>query len=190
MKTYQKKKFPKKIIVIVAIAIVLVLIAGALTYVYAFNGSILGWNKAQNTSNNSGNINYGPATTEQQQAGAKTKSGSNSDTPPTPTTVPGSNKKNVQVAITSANPNSPNGPLQIRAQISAVDDTGVCTLTLTSSGKTTVTKTANTQPLASISTCKGFDVPLSELSVGTWSAQIQYSSSTLSGSTSQDIVIK
>ncbi len=189
MKIQTKGKSKKtKTLIIVGFS-VLVLVVAALTYVYALNGSILGWKKAQNTSNG-GNINYGPATSEQQQAGSKTKSGSNSDTPPTPTTVPGSNKKNIQVSITSANPNSPNGPLQIRAQISAVDDTGVCTLTLTSAGKTTVTKTASTQSLASISTCKGFDVPLSELSAGTWSAQIQYSSTTLTGSITQDVVIK
>ena len=54
MKTIQKKKFPKKIIVI--IVVILVIVVGALTYVYAFNGSILGWKKAQNTSNG-GNVN-------------------------------------------------------------------------------------------------------------------------------------
>jgi hypothetical protein len=184
MKTIQKKKFPKKIIA--TAVLILVLVAGALIYVYAFNGNILGWKKAQNTSNG-GNINYGPATSEQQQAGAKTKSGSNSDTTPTPTPIPGSNKKSVQLIITSANING--SMLHIAVQIDAVDSTGLCTLTLTSTGQSTVTKTANTQALASTSTCQGFDVPLSELPSGTWHILVEYSSSALSGSATQDKVI-
>jgi hypothetical protein len=183
MKTIQKKRFPKKTIAITVV--ILVLVAGALTYVYAFNGSILGWKKAQNTANGGSLINYGPATSEQQQAGAKTKSGSNSDTTPTPTPIPGSSKKNVQITITYANQNG--STVQIGTQISAIDDTGICTLTLTSSGKTTVTRTANTQALASTSTCQGFTVPVS---TGTWHILIEYSSSTLTGSASQDIVIQ
>jgi hypothetical protein len=188
MKIKNNKKSTKTKVLITISSAVLALVIFSLTYVYAFNGNLLGWRAS--TSQNKNLIDYGPTTAGQQQTTTKTKSGPNSDTPPTPTPIPGSSKKNVQVSITSANPNSPDGPLQIRAQISTVDDTGVCTLTLTSPGKPTVTMTANTQSLASISTCKGFDVPLSELAAGTWNAQIQYSSSTLSGSVSQDIVIK
>lgn len=166
-----------KMLIIVGCS-VLVLLVAAFTYVYAFNGNILGW-KA---------VNNKPATTEQQQAGSKAKSSSNSDTTPAPTTIPGSDKKNVQLTITSANQNG--SDLQIGVLISAVENTGVCTLTLTSAGETTVTKTANTQALASTSTCQGFDVPVSELSAGTWHILIDYSSSTLIGSASQDKVIK
>jgi len=170
---------------------ILLLIAIPLTYVYAFNGSLFGWKKPtiENTNVDNDSINYGPATPEQQQAGDSVKSGSTTDTPPKPTPIPGSSKKSVEVSITSLNSNSPNGPLQIRAQIGAVDDTGVCTLTLTSPGRSMVTKTASTQSLASISTCNGFDVPLSELSAGIWKAQIQYSSNALSGTASQDVDI-
>jgi hypothetical protein len=177
MKTTVKKKIPKKYIV--TVSVVLLLVVSSFLYVYAFNGNILGW-KASN--------NRPAATTKQQQADSKAKSSSNSDITPAPTTIPGSDKKDVQVTITSANQNE--STLQIRALIGAVEDTGVCTLTLTSTGKTPVTKTANVQALASTSTCQGFDMPVSELSTGTWHLHIEYSSSALIGSASQDIVIK
>jgi flagellar basal body-associated protein FliL len=178
MKIQRNKKSKMTKMLIIVGCSVLVLLVAAFTYVYAFNGNILGW-KA---------VNNKPATTEQQQAGAKTKSSSNSDTTPAPTTIPGSDKKNVQVAITAANQNGPT--LQIRTLISTVDNTGTCTVALTSSGKATVTKTAGVQALASTSTCQGFDIPVSELSNGTWSILVQYSSTSLTGSVTQDVVIK
>jgi hypothetical protein len=188
MKIINKKRFPKKIVAI-CIVVLLLVIASALTYVYAFNGNLLGWKKSatQNINNDQNSVNSDPATPEQQKAGTTIKSGS-SDTPPAPTAIPGSDKKNVQITITAANQNE--STLQIRTLISAVDNTGICTLTLTSVGKTTVTKTANSQALASTSTCQGFDVLVSELSVGTWHAVIEYGSTLLVGSANQDIVVK
>ena len=139
----------------------------------------------KNTTTNG--IDYSPATTEQQQSGSQVKSSGSSDTPPAPTTIPGSDKKNVQIIITSANQNGT--ILQIRSQIGAVEDTGTCTLLLTSTGQTDITKTANAQALANTSTCQGFDVPTSELSNGLWHISISYSSSTLTGTATQDVTI-
>lgn len=187
MKTLRKKRLPKKIIVVSAVA--LLLAAGILTYIYTFNGNLFGWKASQNTIRKTNSVDYGPATPEQKAAGRKAKSGS-SETPPAPTPIPGSDKKNVQVTITNPNPIQNGSVVQIRTQIGAVEDTGVCTLTLTSPGRATVKKTASTQPLASTSTCQGFDIPVSELSAGTWHALVEYSSSTLTGSAATDIVIK
>jgi len=173
-----KRSTKTKMIIVIVGAVLLLAVISALTYVYAFNGNILGWKATSN----------GPATTEQQQSGSSAKSGSNSDSTPAPATIPGNDKKNVQLTITAANQNG--SILQIRALIGAVENTGVCTLTLTSTGKTTVTKTADTQALASTSTCQGFDIPVSELSTGTWNILIQYSSPSLTGSVTQDVTIK
>lgn len=199
MKYITKKRFPKKLII--ASAVIILLIAAAATYVYAFNGSLFGWKSPQSTTSGSDAVDYGPATSEQQKSGAQTKSSSvnnssdsskpstnNSDTPSAPTPIPDSSKKSVQVAITAANQNG--AILQIRTQINAVEDTGKCTLTLTKTGQPPVTKTADVQAYASISTCMGFDVPVSELSVGTWQALISYDSTTLTGSVSKFIAIK
>ena len=185
MRYTPQKKHTRKII-IPAIGVLLIS-SIALIYVYAFKGNILGW-KASYTTTNSNNVDYEPATIEQKQAGSQVKTGSNSDTPSAPTVIQGSNKKSVQMTITAVNQNG--STLQIRSLISAVENTGVCTLTLTSADKPTVTKTANSQALASTSTCQGFDISTSELSAGTWHAVIEYSSASLTGSTAQDIVIK
>jgi hypothetical protein len=187
IKNIKKSNRTKKILIIGCI--ILMLSAIPLIYVYVFNGNLFGWKKPTtvDTNNNQNSINYGPATPEQQKAGTELKSGS-TDKPVEPTSIPGSDKKNVQVSITSLNQNE--SALQIRSLISAVEGTGVCTLTLTSNGKPTVTKTSNSQALASTSTCQGFDIPVSELPAGTWHVVIEYASSTLTGSAIQDIVIK
>lgn len=172
-------------------AILLLAAIATLTYVYAFNGDLFGWKKHQNSVQDNGTINYSPATTEQQKAGSKAKSGSSSDTPPAPTQIPGSDKKNVQVTITAPTGATQNGSvLQIRVLIGAVENTGTCTLVLTRAGQSSVTKTAGTQALSSSSTCQGFDVPTSELSAGTWQALITYESSTLTGTATRSITVQ
>lgn len=181
-----KKRYSKKLIIIIT-AIIFV-IAIPLAYVYIFNGNLFGWSKStsQNiTPDNS--INYGPATQEQQKAGNQTKSSSN-DIPVTPDTTTGSNKRNIQVTITAADQNE--SILQIRTMISAVENTGICTLTLTNAERPSIIKTSNIQSLASSSTCQGFDIPTSELLIGTWNILISFSNDTLTGSATTNVVIK
>lgn len=185
-----KKRLPKKLIAIGIVAILL--LTAPFVYIYALNGNMFGWKanqnpKSDNSTKDVDNINYDPATKEQQDTGNQTKSNS-SDTPLAPTTIPDSDKKNVQVTITSANQNG--STLQIRSLIGAVGNTGTCTLTLTSTGQSAVTKTATIQALASTSTCQGFDIPTSDLSIGTWNILIEFSSDTLTGSATMDKVIK
>jgi len=189
MKLSNKKPFPKKILI--AGGAIIVLIAATLTYVYALHGNLFGWQSTKSTPTTTDNkINYEPATPEQQQAGAAVKTGT-SDTPAAPTSTPGSTLKNVQVTITAPTGATQNGSvLQIRVLIGAVENTGTCTLVLTREGQSSVTKTAGTQALSSSSTCQGFDVPTSELSVGTWQALITYSSSTLTGSATKSITVQ
>lgn len=57
--------------------------------------------------------------------------------------------------------------LQVRNVINGVFSQGACKLVLTK-GSNIVTKSADIQALAQSSTCKGFDVPLSQLTSGTW----------------------
>ncbi len=142
-------------------------------------------------------INYGPPTTDQTTTGAAIKSSSanssagkstnSSDTPPAPTPITGSTKKSVQVSITASGQN--NSLYQIRALIGALMDDGTCTLVLTQ-GPNSVTKTATTQALASSSTCRGFDIPVSELGTGQWQLDLSVSSPTLIGSVNSTITVK
>lgn len=187
MQPILKKPFPKKIII--ASSAVIVLIAGTLTYVYAFHGNLFGWTPSPKVTpaSTTSQINYQPASPEQQQAGSSVKTGS-SDTPAAPTTTPGSALKSVQVSFTTAKQND--STLQIRVLIGAVENTGTCTLVLSRAGQTSVTKTASTQALSSSSTCQGFDIPTSELSTGTWQALITFESSTLAGTATESIPVK
>jgi hypothetical protein len=150
-------------------------------------------------SNSQTSTNLSPATNDQKKAGDTTKQNSSgtqnskqnttgSDQPPTPTPQANSNKRIVEVSITAANQNG--SLLQVRSLISAVVNTGTCTLTLTGPQANPIVKNSDTQALSTTSTCKGFDIPLSELSPGTWQVVIAYNSDSLTGSASKTVTIK
>lgn len=73
-----------------------------------------------------------------------------------------------------------NDTLIIRTTINQMLDSGTCKLTLTN-GATTVTKTSDIAQNPSSSTCKGFDIPTSELSSGNWHITIKIDSTDRSG---------
>ena len=140
-------------------------------------------------------INYGNPTGDQQQNGstikqksATSKTGSGSDQPSAPTTNPGSTQSSVNVSITAANQSGTT--LQVRALIGAVVNTGTCTITFMRTGQTTVTETSSVQPLASTSTCEGFNVPTSNLSPGIWHMTITYNDTALTGASEKDVTIQ
>lgn len=95
-------------------------------------------------------------------------------------------KDTASIIITASSQNDSN--YQIRTLISAVV-TGNCTLTLTK-GSSTVSKTTDISTFAQSSTCKGFDIPLTELSKGTWTVNIKFESADVSGETSAEIEVK
>lgn len=108
------------------------------------------------------------------------------DTPPAP--VPGSSgKSSVEVAITSTHQQS--ATFQIRTVIYSVQGSGTCTISLNRSGYTTVTQSADIQPLPTTSTCKGFDIPLSQLTAGSWLATLTFNNNSVSGTTTKTITI-
>lgn len=97
-----------------------------------------------------------------------------------------SEPQNIDVLITSANYSG--GVLSLRTMISTIDGDGTCTLTLSKSGASDITQTANTQTMGSYSTCAGFDV--SGLSSGRWQATVKYSGSqNRSGSYQQEVSV-
>lgn len=186
MKITNKKRLSKKAILIIIVIFLLLLTLGFISYTYT-NNIFHPEKSSVNQPAKSNVINYGPATNDQKNAGTQVKTGTN-EAPSSPTSIPNSDKKYVETQITAVNQNS--SILQIRTLIGIIDSTGTCTLTMTSEGQSTITKTANTQPLASTSTCQGFDIPMSELSVGTWHIVIDYTSDKLIGTASQDKVLK
>lgn len=181
-----------RLFIALAILLLLCLGAGGAFYVWSKNNARLDQRPVNST-------NYGPATSDQKKNGDNIKANntrsttdskstlSGSDQPPAPTPIAGSSKKSVQVSFTSANQNG--STFQTRIQIDTVVNTGTCTLTLSKPGSADVVKTAGVQPLASTSTCQGFDIPTSELSSGTWHMNLSYDSSDFTGVAQKDITI-
>ncbi len=181
-----------------AVIIIILAVAGLATYVYAFNGSILGWSAKK--SDDSSTKSDEP-TEDQKKAGEKIKESTikggetegkptteGSDQPQTPTPIEGSNKKNVEVIITAAAQNG--STLQIRTLISAVTGSGTCTLSLSRSSTPELIVQSAVIPSSSSSSCQGFDVPVSQLASGTWKATITFNNDELTGSTSRTVDVK
>lgn len=182
MKITQKSN--KKIFIILGVLIVL--IGGLSYYVFALNGNLFGWQFRKENSS----INMDPPTEEQIKAGEQAKQetveddqgkpGAGDDTPTPDTSGP------LDVGFSAVNQNG--DVLQVRIMVQEVLSSGECTLTLTNGAKT-VTKTAAVYPTASISTCKGFDVPVSELSSGAWNLTVDVVSNDRNGKTATGIQI-
>jgi hypothetical protein len=93
----------------------------------------------------------------------------------------------VSATITAANQNG--SMLQIRTLIQAVTTDGTCSLKLTGPNGSVVTKSAGIQSLASASTCAGFNVPVSELSPGSWQIELEISIPSKKATLTKTIII-
>lgn len=144
-------------------------------------------------------VNLDPATTDQKAAGndikqstlnqvENGKESSGSDPSPAPQPIEGSDKKSVGMEITAANQTATT--LQVRTFIQTVTSTGTCTITMKNSQGMTYANTVDTQALSSTTTCKGFDIPLDQLSSGTWTINIDFNNDTLIASANKEITIK
>lgn len=180
MKIDTQKKRSKKTYVIVSLAIILIASALGVYAYYHYNS---------NKQKSSGTIDLSPATGEQKDAGEQAKSSSINDPKTNPdatsSDTPSSTNVNVQTTASAQNGTT----YQLRYLIDSVDNAATCTLTL-KNGSSTVTKTAGTQALAQSSTCQGFDIPTSELSVGTWQVTLVVSGGNISGTTSSTIQVQ
>lgn len=186
----------RKKILLASLAVVLIGLGGAATYIYAFDGDLLGWNASRQSDKST-------ATEDQKKEGERIKQESVADTgknqdqksqaggseqPSDPTPIPGSTKKSVDVIITAAAQNGTT--LQIRSLISAVTNSGTCTLALSKTGAADVVVQANIVASSNSSNCQGFDVPVAQLSTGSWKALITFSNNELTGSVSKTVDVK
>ena len=98
--------------------------------------------------------NLDPATGNQKSAGDKAKEDfiNNSENVDSGTAT-------ISISSTTKNGNI----FSIRTIITAVDETGSCTVTLTSPGKDAITQSVGTQSLGSYSVCKGFDIDIANM---------------------------
>jgi len=171
MKINQQKSRKKQYI---AISCAVILLAGAVAVgILYHNGAFSQDQKQSKQAKASNSINYDKPTNDQTKAGAQIKKqnadknySSNSQDSGSSSS---SNASNLKVQITAATVTGDTA--YIRSNIDGVYQAGTCTLTLTK-GAQTLTKTAAIQALPQSSTCKGFNIPTSQLSPGAWSIRL------------------
>lgn len=119
-----------------------------------------------------------PTTDDPSSNSVKTNGGSSDDN-----TTP--NAKKIDITTTYVNGDK----FEIRTSISRITTAGECTLTMQNEEGKTYTTTVGIQALPSSSTCKGFSVPISSLSSGTWTITVDYVDGSEKSSSSKDVMI-
>ena len=185
-----KKRSSKKAAFIVLAAFVVIF--GALTvYLVGFNGSLLGFKLRADPQTNVP-FNTEPPTEDQKTTGESIKQ-QTIDEDTKVETAPEDTTDTVTIVITSPTEQSESDGFTsalIRTNIQDIKtNTGNCTLTLTM-GDQVIARQSEVQALPSYTTCKGFDIPMSELTTGTWLATVSFKNDQYSGSVSQSITIK
>jgi len=182
----QKRSNNRKKIILIAVAAILII--GAI-------GAYVAYSLLSQPDDSS--VNYDKATNEQKEAGSSTKANnvntsdeskfsSGSDQAEAP--VPQDNGKGkISATMTAANQNG--SVVQIRFDLGGVTSSGTCTMKLTK-GATSVTKSAGVQAMAGSTTCKGFDVPTSELSTGTWQVSLHFENDELVADTTGTLEVQ
>ena len=177
----RQKVRSKKIPIILVTLLGLLLIAGGIAFATgAFSP------KQQDT------IDYGEASKEEKAAGDAKKNETIDQNDVSKddgsTSQPsGSSDNTASMRITAMNQSA--GMLSIRTIIDTVTSSGTCTLSMKSSSGATYSATTSVQALPSSSTCTGFDIPVSELSPGSWTVEIIYKNGNTSGSANETINI-
>jgi len=184
MKIVKKNKNIKKIVIVIISVIICMLLVGSAA-IYIHNRS--------NTGDLDKGNNKMPTSSDSSKPSNNSPTNQNNTTEPSKIDNPKSDASkpvvNQQATITITALNQNNSILQIRTLISILSDTGTCKLTLTKES-TIVTRSSGTQATANSSTCKGFDIPISELSAGQWGIKIDFSSQSVSASVSTNKTIE
>lgn len=164
------QKRSKKLQISLGLGLVLLATIAIVYFLYLNENSPLKTSTTTNTG-----ISYDAATDEQTEAGNTTKSETikgddekfNNDDDSDQTNSPSITDLQSSITLNEVNGST----LYIRNEIRGVYASGSCTLTL-KKADITVVKKSGVQPLAKISTCRGFNIPTSELSPGTWNINL------------------
>lgn len=175
-----KTKKNNRLLLVIVLAIILV-IGAATAIAFAFVHKSEQNPTAEPESNNLNNVDYSPPTNEQKEAARDTNS--KTDDPTTP-------PQGAQLPVTFTALNQYDSQLQARVLIGEVIGSGACTLTMEKDGETTIRNTADLQALPSSSTCKGFNVPTSNIAKGTWKVRVTVESNGRTGSVEKEVDIK
>lgn len=186
-----KKSSKKPLVLALALAALILLTGIAAAYYFKLGPFSL---------NSQSSINFDKPTEDQLKAGADIKKNTvkqdqdsdkvqpGSDPALAPQPIEGSDKKSIHAEIT--NTDQDDSSLRIRTLIQTVTNSGMCSLSMTGPDGQTLNFTSDIQALPSSSTCKGFTIPLNQLSPGVWTIHLDFNSSELTASTSKDITVQ
>jgi len=178
--TSQKRSNKKPLVIIVSIFIAIV--AGWLFYAHHYQTWPFHSADKPKTSPTSHKIDYSPPSDDQTKSGADVKSqiADDSKDSKSPTESPSTTQQDtLGVTITTVQPGQ---TVRVRAIIDAVASSAKCTLNMTGPNGKTYSATASVQPMASSSTCQGFDIPMTSLASGDWKVTITVTDGTITGS--------
>ena len=185
-----KHHFKKKYVAMIAVLLAITVLTGVIL--------LARYGQTKDTSPEaaptSSRIDYTAPTDAQRQAGndakkdtiEKSRSTNSSKTPDSKSSTQSSGADGLTTQITAAT--TQEGVLYIRNEINGNYQSGTCTLILSKDGKT-VQKTSDVQSLPQSSTCKGFNIPVSELTRGTWHINLQVTVASGSAVATKDIEI-
>lgn len=171
--------------VILAIISVFIIIALAFAYYFYMTKTKEAKPNQTNDTKNINKVDYSPPTNEQIESGSSIKKNSLDNTASTESNNAAST---ADITITVAQKSSDGKYFQVRSFANKVDSTAKCTLSLTKDNQT-ISKSVDVQTAASVSSCKGYDIDISDLSAGTWQMTIKYEGSLINGSTTKSIEI-
>ena len=126
---------------------------------------------------------------EKESSGQKSKTLQGSDPSPEPTPSSNGKKPTVGVSITTTTVDKDSNTLYIRSLIQTISSGGRCTLSMHNTSGQTYSNSVELQAGPSTSSCKGFNVPLSQLSPGKWTINIHYEDNNVTGDTEGEITI-
>lgn len=176
MRTRQKKSSKKALIITAIIAVVLV--AGGTAFALREQLGLVSSSPETTHDDTSSNTEATPDqdTLEQQEPEQEKTPSSDKDTEPaTPATNDGTTdprKAADEIIISSVNQDG--NTLAIRTLIQPLVSGGQCTLTMGKVGQTSVRQESGIQAMPSYSTCKGFDVDVSNMAKGSWNVEVVY----------------
>lgn len=124
-----------------------------------------------------------------ESSGQKSKTLQGSDPSPEPTPSSNGKKPTVGVSITTTTVDKDSNTLYIRSLIQTISSNGRCTLSMHNTSGQTYSNSVELQAGPSTSSCKGFNVPLPQLSPGKWTINIHYEDNNVTGDTEGEITI-
>jgi cytoskeletal protein RodZ len=131
------------------------------------------FSSASESTKSTNAVDYSKPSSNQTKAGTQIKEDSAEKAKAQDTSGSGSTAPQATtIDITAANKS--NDTLMIRTLIQKVTNSGECVLSMTGPSGMSYSATSGVQAMASTSTCKGFNVPLSALAPGNWTINIEF----------------